>query len=338
LEKGKAGLKGKQLFPHEIAKALLQGVNQSGVELEVFNAQWTAIRSSVQASLAAPPSPGKPAAALNLGKLVPLVDVSGSMAGIPMEVAIALGILVSELTAPAFAHRVITFHEQPSWCMFEPTASIAAKVKVAAAAPWGGSTNFAAAMELILGVCQAAKLSPADIPDLIVFSDMQFNQADRSWETHHERLVRRFAEAGVAVCGEPWPMPGITYWNLRGDTRGFPATATDTGVRLLSGFSPSLLKLLLSGEPMATINPMTTLRDALDDPIYDPVRLVLASSQEGSLAGYSFQPKASEEKPSKATKIARITAEGAEGGAVEPTATAEDGEDWEEVTKEVVGA
>ena len=34
----------------------------------------------------------------DLGKLVPLVDVSGSMGGTPMEAAIALGILVSELS------------------------------------------------------------------------------------------------------------------------------------------------------------------------------------------------------------------------------------------------
>ena len=41
---------------------------------------------------------------------------------------------------------------------------------------------------------------------MIVFSDMQFDAAagygDR-WETQYERIVRRFAESGVQVCGSP---------------------------------------------------------------------------------------------------------------------------------------
>ena len=52
---------------------------------------------------------------LNLSKLVALVDVSGSMSGIPMEVAIALGILVSEVTHPDFRNRLLTFETKPSW-------------------------------------------------------------------------------------------------------------------------------------------------------------------------------------------------------------------------------
>ena len=51
---------------------------------------------------------------VNLGKLVALVDVSGSMSGTPMEAAIALGILVSELAAPTFRDRVLTFESVPT--------------------------------------------------------------------------------------------------------------------------------------------------------------------------------------------------------------------------------
>merc|ERR1712144_137728 len=82
-----------------------------------------------------------------------------------------------------------------------------------------------------------------DVPDLIVFSDMQFDQAhEGAWETHHERLQRTWSEKG-------YDLPSITYWNLRGDTQGgFMADAKTPGVRLLSGFSPALLKLVLTGE------------------------------------------------------------------------------------------
>ena len=45
---------------------------------------------------------------VDLGNIVPLVDVSGSMSGTPMEVAIALGILVSEITSAQYARRCFT--------------------------------------------------------------------------------------------------------------------------------------------------------------------------------------------------------------------------------------
>ena len=98
-----------------------------------------------------------------------------------------------------------------------------------------------------------AKLQPEDIPDLIVFSDMQFDEArdqNGAWETHQERIVRRFKEEGLKVCGKAWPAPHIIYWNLRGDTRGFPAQGDTENVTMLSGYSPSLMKLLLDGESL----------------------------------------------------------------------------------------
>ena len=340
LEAGAKKLNGKQLFPHEISRHCMGGGGRGGtseLELEIFDAQWRAIRTAAvdsmaevaaKAAAARVVAGGSPVAAaavgrvVNLGKVVPLVDVSGSMSGTPMEVAIALGILTSELADPAFAHRMITFHERPSWVRFEAGATIADKVRAAQAAPWGMSTDFARAMEMILEVCVEARLRPDQIPDLIVFSDMQFDQAGRghggAWETAHQRIVRRFAEAGVKACGEPWPAPEVTYWNLRGDTVGFPAAADTPGVQLLSGFSPSLLKLLLAGgaleegdeeeeeeegdewggqgtlagsaKPKAKKDPMAAVRRALDDEAYDPVRLVLAASGEGPLAAYAFDP------------------------------------------------
>lgn len=368
VDSGLKKLKGKQLFPHEITSKLMSGGrrgaadNTSIVELEVFNAQWSAIRTATQEALNAKRAETSELGAevtsggrgVDLGKLVSIVDVSGSMGGTPMEVAIALGILVSELADPAFANRVITFHEIPTWCTFEAGASIAEKVKTAQAAPWGCSTNFEKAMEMILKVAVDAKLSPEDIPNLIVFSDMQFNVANKKtsgWETHYEGIVRMFAEAGVKVCGKPWPAPEITFWNLRGDTVGFPVEAKAPSVRLLSGFSPSLLKLILSGEPIqaeevvveekvvdevsgkvvvvkkkVAVNPLSTLRKALDDATYDDVRVVLSASNEGSLASYAFIP------PVIAVEVAVATEEVA--AAAEIKDEMKDDEEWEEIEKD----
>jgi hypothetical protein len=168
---------------------------------------------------------------------VPLVDVSGSMEGQPMEAAIALGLLVSELAHPAFRHRALTFESRPQWVSLPEGGTILERVRAMQAADWGGSTDFEAACERILDAAQRAKLKPDEVPDLIVFSDMQFDQARSSgyyggggraasWETHFDRLSRRFAEVGVAVCGEAYAPPRIVFWNLRGDTGAIRSTRT----------------------------------------------------------------------------------------------------------------
>ena len=146
----------------------------STVEADLLDAQWASMREGtltamakaaelrdVEVLLAAAPAAAAEGEALgslaalqaalpkhvDLGKLVPLVDVSGSMSGTPMEVAIALGILVSECTAPAFRDRLLTFETRPSWVDLSDCTSLRTKVQKTQAAPWGGSTDFEAACE-----------------------------------------------------------------------------------------------------------------------------------------------------------------------------------------------
>jgi len=338
----KKGVKGKQLFPQEIAAKCMHGSHLSTLEGDLMDAQWSSMREGVQKAMAEAAEAREKAVAeaagegaslesvaalraalpkpVDLGKLVPLVDVSGSMSGKPMEAAIGLGILVSELTHPAFRNRCLTFESRPQWVELQAADKIGAKVRTVQAAEWGGSTDFEAACEQILAAAQRAKLKPDEVPDLIVFSDMQFDQArggyyggyggyggrPASWETHHERLERRFAEVGKAVCGEPYAAPRIIYWNLRGDTVGFPVQADAPNTQMISGFSPALLKLVLGGKDLVADEkevvlpdgttkkvregptPEETLRAALDDSAFDPVRLALAAVDKGPLAGYTF--------------------------------------------------
>merc|ERR1712178_293032 len=97
---------GKQLHPHELTSKCSELVSEP--EQLIFQSQWDSMKEGVLESMENL-EPG----ALNLGKLVPLVDVSGSMIGTPMQVAIALGILVSEVNHPDFRNRFITFESNP---------------------------------------------------------------------------------------------------------------------------------------------------------------------------------------------------------------------------------
>jgi Domain of unknown function (DUF2828) len=291
------GVHGAVLHPHELVVKCMQ----SSSEDDIIEAQWRDLRQRF-------------AALGSLGKLVPLVDVSGSMSGDPMNVAIALGILVSELTFEPLRNRFITFESTPQWHMLNAEDSLHAKVASTAAAPWGGSTNFAAAIRLILLAAVQQKLPRDEIEGLtlVVFSDMQFDDASgRSyysyddsprqsdqWSTQHEQLVAEFAAAGYSA-------PHIVYWNLRGDTKTAAAQSDTPGVSMVSGFSHSLLKLFLEGNLEALSSPMTTLRVVLDDARYDAVRAVCAEVKEGIMSDYVLPEPA---EPAAAAAVAPAAA------------------------------
>ena len=99
-------------------------------------------------------------------------------------------------------------------------------------------------------------------------------------------------DLGLELHGRPLDAPQIIFWNVRSDTVGFPASATQKGVMLLSGFSPALMKFILSGEmeeevivgvdadgkaikEKNQVDPRETLRRVLYDTGLDSVRAKL---------------------------------------------------------------
>jgi len=334
---GKAKLHGRVLQPHEMVKEYMgSGYGRKAKQPEedlIIEAQWVDLREKLRRELSAPLD-GEAAAAAGegftaastrgggLGKMVPLVDVSGSMSGTPMEVAIALGLLIAELGHPTTRDRFLTFESTPQWHRLDAAASLFEKVQSAQSAPWGGSTDFSAAIRMLLQACVEGDVPPEEVGELqlVVLSDMQFNCATatggyyghgggkpREWETQHDELVREFRGAGLRSKWErPYPVPRVIFWNLRGDTNDYPATASTPGVDMVAGFSPNLLKLFVQGEleemlaamviveeggevaaAKPKVDPMLTVRKALDDPRYDPVRRLCAEVGEGRMAGYA---------------------------------------------------
>ena len=261
---------------------------------------------------------------VGLSRVVPMADVSGSMSGTPMHVAIALGILVSEVTHSAFRDKVLTFHTNPTWHDLSMHTTFVDKVQSLQGAQWGGSTDFGKAMEKIAELVRAERLEQGDVPDLLVISDMQFNQAGahggfssfgyqsartkngHGWSTAYEKITRMFAQLGIELHGHPLQPPNIIFWNVRAETVGFPAAADDKGVMLLSGFSPALMKFILSGEmeeervtldaegavvkTRTQLDPKETLRRVLNDTGLDAVRAVLDSVDPAALPGASWLP------------------------------------------------
>ena len=122
---------------------------------------------------------------VGLSRVVPMVDVSGSMYGTPLAVSIFLGILASEVTHKAFRVRVLIFAEEPSWINLSGETSFVEKTHRLMESPMGYSTDFYRAMKLICAVVRENNLGADENPDLLVISDMQFNECVRiqDWQT-----------------------------------------------------------------------------------------------------------------------------------------------------------
>ena len=116
------------------------------------------------------------------------------------------------------------------------------------------STRIDKALDLILKIANHRNIPQELMPTtLLIISDMQFSQGatgDYSWNSHGlneseslteiDRAMDRFAQAGYEA-------PKIIYWNTAA-YEGQQATVNSENVGLVSGFSPSILKTIFSGD------------------------------------------------------------------------------------------
>ena len=249
-------------------------------EEELLKTQWEDMRKTLINKIK------KTNKSFSIDSMIPIVDVSGSMSGMPMYVAIGLGILISEMNT-TIRDRVLTFSESPEWVDLNGL-DVIEKIDKIMHSKWGMNTNFEKVYDLLIDVVRTKQLKQSEIPNLIVFSDMQFDMAagnDDIWETHYAKIFRGFHDVGIEVSGKPYNPPMIVFWNLRGDTEGFPVMKNTQNVKMLSGFSPNLLQYVMNGEVDAqmeekkpdhkSITPYETMRSMLDDDRYESVRKII---------------------------------------------------------------
>jgi len=272
LEEVKSGKKkahgANVVMPHElVVKTESDGISKD--QHDLIQAQWNSIREET-------------AKAGGLGKCVPMCDFSGSMAGTPMEVSKALGILISEVNHPLFKDHILTFDSVPTWHSFAKLTTLKQKLRSMNYIGHGTSTDFYKACQLVLQRMVRGKVPVGEEPeDLIVITDMGFDQASNNhykhrsstWETQVTSIRREFQEAGEKLygAGKGWKAPRIVIWNVRAEFKDFHAKADQEGVVQLSGWSPSILKALQKGGVQVQ-TPYQGMRQILDDTRYDPVR------------------------------------------------------------------
>ncbi|GJM97826.1 hypothetical protein PR202_ga14782 [Eleusine coracana subsp. coracana] len=244
VESGKEKIAAGAVLPHEIVKAVLEDNDK------VASLQWERMVADMRA----------------LGKFsncIPICDVSGSMYGTPLDVSVALGLLVSELSDEPWRHRLITFSEHPQLHVIEGETLYEKAEFIRDMEDWCMNTDFQAVFDKLLGVAVAAKLPPEKmVKRVIVFSDMEFDGASSNpWETDYEAITRKYTEAGYGDA-----VPEIVFWNLR-NSDSVPVTAHQKGVALVSGFSKNLVKIFLDGDGI--VSPRAIMDKAISGKEYE---------------------------------------------------------------------
>jgi hypothetical protein len=249
-------IKGKRVSMTDFTKQafdLISGQNNQ-VEKDILNSQW---RDNAKQTGA-------------LGKMIAMVDVSGSMNGDPMDAAIAIGLRIAERSI--LGKRVMTFSSKPTWVNLDGYDDFISQVEILKSADWGTNTNFYAALDLILNAIIENKMSPEDVQDmvLVILSDMQMDSADDSnKQVLYDIMKSKYDAAGFRVHGKPYKPPHILFWNLN-STSGFPTLSNQSNTSMMSGFSPALLNLFCDQglDALQATTPWSLLEKSLENERY----------------------------------------------------------------------
>jgi len=231
LKKGEAKVNTGAIYPYDVTKALFK--NDAAEE------QWKALPNFLEG---------------NTEKILPLVDVSGSMSNVCggnltcMDVAISLGLYISERNEGPFKDHFLTFSSNPE--LQHLTGDLKDRFRQMQRADWGMSTNLEKAYKLILDQAIKHNISQEEMPtQLLILSDMEFDQATDQREevfgwgeqsrdtwnpTAQEMVEKMFTDAGYKV-------PNIVYWNIQSRNGNVPVRFDQDGTALISGFSPSIM-------------------------------------------------------------------------------------------------
>jgi len=237
------------LYPYQIVSGILQNRQNNNKEAD---AMWNALPDYTN---------GIPENA------IAVVDVSGSMSGQPMEVAVSLGIYLAQKATGKYKNKFITFSEKPSMKTLLRNTSIVDNVRQLVRSDWGYSTNVESVFDLILGVAVENELPQSEMLEkLYIISDMEFDAAIRGGSSQKvlmANIKNRFSDAG-------YEMPALVFWNVASSGKQFPMKMSDHGVQMVSGYSPSILKNLMSSKFLSSTGLML---EVLEDERYAKIKI-----------------------------------------------------------------
>jgi hypothetical protein len=218
------------VYPYDVLKGVASfhySLNFGQTELDHIVAQWEALPNYVGDA-----------------SILPLVDVSGSMnTGVgggkttAMDVAVSLGLYLADKNKGKFKDTFLTFSSKPE--LLHLKGNVVQKAQQMVKSSWDMSTDLHKALDKILSTAVAGKVPQSEMPQmLLILSDMQFNQCVHHDDTALGMIKRKYNEAG-------YDAPAIVFWNINAKDN-VPVKHDKSGVALVSGFSPAIVKSVLS--------------------------------------------------------------------------------------------
>lgn len=243
VKSGEKKLNTGTLYPYDVIAPCLQRTSMGKMERVALDTTWNAL----------------PDYAGDEDALV-VVDGSGSMYGCwvpnvpsPASVAMSLGIYFAQRNKGAFAGHFITFSERPQLVEVKGR-DIYDQIRCCMAYNEVANTNLAAVFDLILNTALENKLSQKDMPStLFIISDMEFDScATNAGATNFEYAKKQFARHG-------YTLPRVVFWNVASRNVQQPVSLNEQGVALVSGCTPRLFQMVMSG----SLSPYQNMLDIL---------------------------------------------------------------------------
>lgn len=265
VKSGDTKINASTLFPHDIVSKYRQG-SRHGVD-DTLEALWENLPNTVN----------------GCENTIVVADGSGSMmSGIgksgvtALDVANALAIYFAERSSGQFKDQYITFSERPQLVDLSRGKNLKEKINIALHHSEVANTNVEAVFDLILRTAVSQNMKQSDLPaNILIISDMEFDECatvngSGSWRAQRptsrlfEAIAQKYADAG-------YKLPRLVFWNVNSRTGTIPVRENDLGVALVSGFSPNIVTMVMSGE----LDPYKCLMRAIYTDRYDPVEEAL---------------------------------------------------------------
>ncbi len=249
VKNGSAKINAKTLMPYQIVRSCLNPYI-SRESIEVMDTLWKNLPDYYQN---------------NPENALVVCDVSGSMQGLPIQVAISLSIYIAEKNKGIWQNRFITFSTNPVMQIIKGK-NIFEKVQNLQDSDWGMNTDIEKVFDIILKTAVKNKVVPSEmIKRLYIVSDMEFDNAMIADvdKTLFEQIEEKYNKYG-------YEMPELVFWNVDARNKQFPMSMDSRGFLNVAGFNPSILEYLLKHEMQ---DPYQLMMEVLGSERYSMIKM-----------------------------------------------------------------
>lgn len=180
-----------------------------------------------------------------------------------LDISTALAIYFSEHCKGEYKDNFITFSNRPKVIDLSNCSSLREKIEKCHAEDDCSNTDIYKVFKLILDTAVNNKYTQEQLPkNIVVVSDMEFDNATTTsdYQTLFETIQAEYLLHG-------YDLPRLVFWNVCSRTGAIPLKTNKNGVCLVSGFNPTIMDMVLSGE----LDPYKCLVNKLNSSRYDAV-------------------------------------------------------------------